>query len=399
MARLAAQLPSATQHARAAAPRRAPSKKLPPAQAIPVKVYKAHALQVIISLSNVQKGLQHVQNGLNDLMSTYIKFTSSVLGGEEGALLSLELPENVAESAQAALAAAGLAINDVTQNVTAVPAAAVSAAPETGKTKKRKREKKEKDPNAPKRPLTAAFLYAQAARPVVKRDLESTHGEKLEPNAVQIEINKRWNELPEEEKEEWKKSYRESREKWKEENAAYLAAKGEAAVAALHDEEDASDDAEAEAGALDSDAESDSEDEVEAASPIAKAPSPPVTNGKTARPNKRQKTAANGAAPAPIAQAQTPIPLPRSSVSLPKASVELPAATPVKKDNKKKKAEPKPIAPAPEKEPSPDDTKKKTVTKGSRVTRNAEAAEEQENSKPVAKKRDRSKRKGEAGAS
>jgi transcriptional regulator HMO1 len=155
--------------------------------------------QVIISLSNVQRGLAHVQNGLNDLMTAYIKHTASVLAGEEGALESLHLPSDVADTANSAMAAATFAINNVAHAVAPPPANAV----DTGKNKKRKREKKEKDPNAPKRPLTAAFLYAQAARPVVKKDLEAelAPGQKLESNAVQLEVTKRWNEMTEEEKE------------------------------------------------------------------------------------------------------------------------------------------------------------------------------------------------------
>lgn len=67
---------------------------------------------------------------------------------------------------------------------------------------KKKRVKKEKDPNAPKRPLTAAFLYATTARPIVKADLERDlpEDEKLGANAVNEEVNRRWNALPEEDK-------------------------------------------------------------------------------------------------------------------------------------------------------------------------------------------------------
>jgi transcriptional regulator HMO1 len=152
-----------------------------------------------VSLSNVQKGLAHVQNGLNDLMTAYIKHTASVLAGEDGTLEGLELPSDVADTANSAMAAATFAINNAVAHANATPA----NAPDAGKGKKRKREKKEKDPNAPKRPLTAAFLFIQAARPVVKRDLEAElkPGEKLEPNAVNMEVNKRWNEMPETEKE------------------------------------------------------------------------------------------------------------------------------------------------------------------------------------------------------
>lgn len=132
-------------------------------------------------------------------MNAYIKHTASVLAGEDGAIESLQLPENIAETANAAMAAATFAVNNVAQAV-AVPT--ISADAEGGK-KKRKREKKPKDPNAPKRPLTAAFLYAQAARPVVRKDLEAelAPGAKLESNAVNLEVTKRWNEMTDDDKE------------------------------------------------------------------------------------------------------------------------------------------------------------------------------------------------------
>lgn len=200
MARLA-QLPARrpSQSPEIAAPRRALPKK-----AATKRKIEAHQLtpeQVIVSLSNLQKGLSHVQNGLQDMMNAYIKHTTSVIAGEDGALEALSvLPLNIAETAKDAMAAATSAVNNVNQSVAA---ATPAAEPEPGKTKKRKREKKEKDPNAPKRPLTAAFLYAQHARPIVKRDLESSlaPGAKLEPNAVNFEVNKRWNEMLEEDKE------------------------------------------------------------------------------------------------------------------------------------------------------------------------------------------------------
>jgi hypothetical protein len=173
-------------------------------------------------------------------------------------------------------------------------------------------------------------------------------------------------------------------EKYKEEMKAYAASNGAAALAELHDDEEASD--EAEAGALDSEA---SSDEDEAAAALAnKAPSPPA--GKGARPNKRQKTAAqvNGALPTLAPANGTPVPLPVSKTVV--AAAETPAAG--KKDKKKKeKAAPTPIAPAPAKDASPE-----KKTKGGRTTRNTEgdtAVAEKENK--GTKKRDRSKRKSE----
>jgi hypothetical protein len=182
------------QSAPSAASRRASPKKAPNAKKR--KELRLMNNQVIVSLANVQKGLAHVQSGLNDLMTAYMKHTASVIAGDDSTLESLQLPNDIAETANNAMAVANLTMNNIAHAV--APANAANA----GKNK-RKREKKEKDPNAPKRPLTAMFLYAQAARPVVKKDLEAElgTGQKLESNAVQLEVTKRWNEMSEEEKE------------------------------------------------------------------------------------------------------------------------------------------------------------------------------------------------------
>ena len=160
--------------------------------------------QVIVSLTNLQAGLTHVQNGLNDLLRAYMEHTTSVIAGEDGALDRLQLPPNITATANAAIEAASSTANGIAQAISGGDKS--EAAAETGKPvkgTKRKREKKEKDPNAPKKPLTAAFLYAQTARPIVRGDLEAALGpdQKLEPNAVNLEVNKRWNEMPEEDKE------------------------------------------------------------------------------------------------------------------------------------------------------------------------------------------------------
>ncbi|ORY15737.1 hypothetical protein BCR34DRAFT_598253 [Clohesyomyces aquaticus] len=368
--------------------------------------------KVIMSLTNLQAGLTHVQNGLTDLLRAYMQHTASILAGESGAVAeNLQLPPHITANANAIAEAAA-------QATAGAPAAAAPA--DGGKQKKRKREKKERDPNAPKRPLTAAFLYAQVARPIVRKDLEAALGpsDKLEPNAVNLEVNKRWNEMPEEDKEKWKASYRESMEKFKVEMAAYVAQTGGDAVAAIHDEEEVSD--EAEAGALDSDASSDSDEETSAVpAPIVKAPTPPTANTKTPRANKRQKLAAstNGSlAPVPIAPAisgHSPVPLPIVSkpVSiLPAGGSNGVESTPAakekgKKREKKEKAAPQAIAPALSslaKEPSPDDGKKKAKSRSTRAT---EAETASETAAPAekevaakSKKRDRSKRKSEGTA-
>jgi|TARA_R110002003_G_scaffold54_19_gene4841 hypothetical protein len=154
-----------------------------------------------MSLTSLQSSLAHVQSNVNELLRTYMQHTSSILAGEDGDLEKLQLPANITATANAAMEAATTAVSGISQAVNAANQAEGPAA--DGKNKKRKREKKEKDPNAPKKPLTAAFLYAQTARPIVRTDLEAAlgPGQILEKNAVNLEVNKRWNELPEEEKE------------------------------------------------------------------------------------------------------------------------------------------------------------------------------------------------------
>ncbi|KAJ4330490.1 hypothetical protein N0V95_010046 [Ascochyta clinopodiicola] len=384
---------------------------------VSVEVYTRTRDSVIVSLTNLQAGLTHVQNGLNDLLRAYMEHTTSVIAGEDGALDKLQLPPNITATANAAIEAASSTANGIAQAMTSgdkTEAAAETGKP--GKGIKRKREKKEKDPNAPKKPLTAAFLYAQSARPIVRGDLEAALGpeQKLEPNAVNLEVNKRWNEMPEEDKEvstdctpiaaqtltarqTWRQSYRDSMEQWKEEMAAYTAKNATAAID-LHDDDEASE-AEAEIE-IEAAADSDASSEDEEPAP-AKAPSPPI---KTPRANKRQKTAQNAAvngATAPIVAAASPIPLPRStSTAAPPVPV---AETPAKKERKKKeKPAPQPIAPAPAKETSPDEGSKKK-TKSGRSTRNNEIELTVQDKENVAapekekKKRER-KRKSEGAA-
>ncbi|RMZ73758.1 hmg box [Pyrenophora seminiperda CCB06] len=216
--------------------------------------------QVIASLHNLQAGLIHVQHGITDLLSNYRKHCASVLGDEEA-----EIPpfNDVAAVAASVMEAGRTAADDAKQAL-----APVDKAIDAGKSKKRKREKKEKDPNAPKKPLTAAFLYHQNARPIVKADLEAAlpPGAAMEKNAVQVEVNKRWAELPNENKEQWKAQYRKNMEEYKINLAEYLAKKGIKDAASLVEEEDDEDDddAEIEAGALESDM-SDEDDEASAA--------------------------------------------------------------------------------------------------------------------------------------
>jgi hypothetical protein len=155
--------------------------------------------QVIFNLHELQNGLVNVQHGITSLLESYKQHCHSVLGYEEGATTPYNndiATLGAAASAASVLEAGQKAVEEVTQGLG-------DKAGDASKSKKRKREKKEKDPNAPKKPLTAAFLYHQHARPIVKADLEAAlpPGGQIEKNAVQIEVNKRWNELSEEEKE------------------------------------------------------------------------------------------------------------------------------------------------------------------------------------------------------
>ncbi|KAF3002367.1 hypothetical protein E8E13_000318 [Curvularia kusanoi] len=349
--------------------------------------------QVIVSLSNLQAGLAHVQSGLNELLRAYLEHTNSVIAGEDGVLDKLSLGKEIAATANTAIEAASSTANGIAQALTASEKADDAGKPV--KATKRKREKKEKDPNAPKKPLTAAFLYAQTARPIVRGDLEAALGpdQKLEPNAVNLEVTKRWNEMPEEDKETWRQSYRDSMEQWKEEMAAYQASKG-SAVVPIEDDDEASE-AEVEIAA-----ESDSSDEDEEPAP-AKAPSPPV---KTPRANKRQKLAQNPAVngvAAPVIPAASPIPLPRSTASAAATPTAATAETPAKKERKKKEKADKPapqaIAPAPAKEASPEEAAKKK-TKSSRSTRNNEAEEKENVAQPEKEKKKRERKRKAEGA-
>ncbi|KAL5119758.1 hypothetical protein ACEQ8H_002364 [Pleosporales sp. CAS-2024a] len=381
--------------------------------------------QVIMSLTSLQTGLTHVQTGLNDLLRAYMQHTTSILAGEVGDLDKLQLPANVTAPAIAAMEAATTAATGMAHAVSGpshthahahAHALALNGAPPDAKAKKRKREKKEKDPNAPKKPLTAAFLYAQTARPIVKADLEAAldPGAILEKNAVNLEVTKRWNDLPEEEKEKWKASYRHSNEQYKLQLAEYLSKTGDK-PADVHVDEDVSDpeDVEmAEAVTVDSDLVSgddddddnnddndDNDDDDEILLPT-RAPSPPPA--KTPRAYKRQKTttsttttAAAAAPSTPSSAKDTPVPLPgsaRPSVQMPASSLE-PVA---KKEKKKAKSA---------KEASPEETAKTTKKiKSGRSTRGAEAEVDKENVAAAAstekkkEKRDRSKRKAEGAA-
>ncbi|OCL05150.1 hypothetical protein AOQ84DRAFT_356086 [Glonium stellatum] len=336
---------------------------------------------VVVSLTNLQNGLQHVQAGINDLLRTYMNHTTSILAGGSGALDSLALTNPMTT------------VGGTTEGgPVAQPLVDGSAK------RKRKREKKERDPNAPKRPLTAAFLYSQHARPIVRSDLEAAlqPGEKLEPNAVNMEVNKRWNEMHDDAKELWRQSYRKSMEEYKEAMKEYAAARGgvTSPIPDVHDDEITD---EVDAGALDTDAEGTSGEEsdedvpAKAPSPPPKVPSPPAA--KTPRANKRQKVGkTNGVlAPAP-ATAPSPIPVPIPTMLKP-TSILPPGNSPVVENAAQPKEKGKKVKGS--KEPSPEESKKKRTARKVKGGDEETEAAPVESAPPVEKKKRDRKRKNE----
>ncbi|KAF2494188.1 hypothetical protein BU16DRAFT_67028 [Lophium mytilinum] len=316
---------------------------------------------MLATLNDLQGNLQQVQSGLQNMITVYLRHSASVLDGNSGALEDLKLEGPIGAP---------------------ITATGEASAPEK-KRGRPKKDKKDKDPNAPKRPLTAAFLYSQQARAIVKADFESQlqDGEKLEGNAVNHELNRRWAEMPEEEKELWRDSYRDSLKIYNAEMAEYNKKKGiQHKTPALEGEID-----DADAGAIPSDMEPSSSDDSDEDSPTRpKAPTPPVA---TPKPNKRQKSAkTNGVAPTPILPASTtnmrstvPVPIPHRATSVkPPGATASPAVENGKAKSKKIK----------EKEPSPEESKKKRARRN--VADEDEGAAVQE---PPKKKRDHRKKK------
>jgi hypothetical protein len=82
--------------------------------------------------------------------------------------------------------------------MSAPPGRAQTEEPEAGGDNKRKRKRnvKPKDPNAPKKPATPFFLFCSEGRATVKSDM----GHGVEFKDVQQELRRRWEVLPQEEK-------------------------------------------------------------------------------------------------------------------------------------------------------------------------------------------------------
>lgn len=132
----------------------------------------------------VVAGLTSLQNSIGILLRAYLQDSNRLLGYDLSAGLDAASFDNL--------------LNNAAIGFGAGAAQATTAGVEDVKPKRKKREKKARDKNAPKRPLTAYFLYAQHARPVIKRDLEKELGPDLKPQMIANEATRRWKELSEE---------------------------------------------------------------------------------------------------------------------------------------------------------------------------------------------------------
>lgn len=131
----------------------------------------------------VVAGLTSLQNSIGILLRAYLQDSNRLLGYDLSAGLDAASFDSLLNSAVSGFGAAA--------------GQSATAGAEDVKPKKKKRAKKEVDPNAPKRPLTAYFLYAQNARPIIKKDLEKEIGADLKPQMIANEATRRWKELPE----------------------------------------------------------------------------------------------------------------------------------------------------------------------------------------------------------
>ncbi|KAH3671211.1 hypothetical protein WICMUC_004728 [Wickerhamomyces mucosus] len=87
------------------------------------------------------------------------------------------------------------------------------------------KKKVEKDPNAPKKPLTVFFAYSAWARQSLRDDRLAKGLPSLSSTEITQEISKKWNELPETEKDLWKQAYDNELKLYQIEKARYLEAK------------------------------------------------------------------------------------------------------------------------------------------------------------------------------
>ncbi|KAH3681158.1 hypothetical protein WICPIJ_007853 [Wickerhamomyces pijperi] len=87
------------------------------------------------------------------------------------------------------------------------------------------KKKIERDPNAPKKPLTVFFAYSAYARQVLRDERMSKGLPSLSSTEITQEISKKWNELPDHEKDLWKQAYDLELKNYQLEKGKYLESK------------------------------------------------------------------------------------------------------------------------------------------------------------------------------
>ena len=122
--------------------------------------------------------LMGLQTYIAELSKAYIEHANNVINGEPATIDLPAVPDHLTGFAEH-----GLHLQSP------------GAKSEAGGLKKRKRAPP--DPNAPKRALTPYFLYMQHNRPRISADL----GENARPKEVADEGTRRWQTMPDEEKE------------------------------------------------------------------------------------------------------------------------------------------------------------------------------------------------------
>lgn len=129
-------------------------------------------------MSQVVLRLLGLQTYIAELSTAYIEHANNVIAGQSA---TIDLPAVPAHLVGAV---------DITGVVPQSPGAKSEAGP-------KKRKRAPADPNAPKRALTPYFLYMQHNRSKISGDL----GENARPKEVADEGTRRWQSMPDEEKE------------------------------------------------------------------------------------------------------------------------------------------------------------------------------------------------------
>lgn len=228
-------------------------------------------------VSQVLLRLMGVQTYIAELSKAYIEHINNVINGESATIDLPPVPDHLIGQVEHGLHPQ-------------------SPGADAGGQKKRKRGRV--DPNAPKRALTPYFLYMQHNRPRISADL----GENARPKEVADEGTRRWQTMPDEEKEIYKQMYAENYETYKKELAAYKAGKsGDNDASANQLQQDFAG-AEKTQESEDSSAESESEDESSPSPPQPKAKSPPKSSSK-----RRKSESKKEVAESPVAKQASPV--------------------------------------------------------------------------------------------